>query len=853
MPRAPLPSNEPQRLDRLRGLSLLDTPPDPRFDAITALAAEAVGAPIAVVSLVDEHRQWFKSTCGTSACETSRDVAFCAYAILSDEALVVPDATADERFADSTLVTGEPHIRAYAGVPLITDDGLPLGTLCAIDIKARPFTDTQLGQLRRLADLTMSAIDSHVRERRLRDLQAENDHLVKALRRDKLSLSLENERFQSEAQTHSRAYLELEKLTGQLPGMVYQYLLRPDGTSCFPYASEGIREVYDVAPADVAHDATPVIERLHPDELDDVMASITISAETLRPWVLEYRYRREDGTYRWLTGRATPERLADGGTLWHGFIHDVSEERETQTRLQLALRGGGLGLWDWNVRTGEVYLDRGWHEMLGYEPGELEPVLETWERLVHPEDLPNAWALAKRHFADPTQPYRAQSRYRTKDGGWKWIDSSGEVVERSPDGEPWRMVGVLVDVDETHRVVDELIDARASAEAASRAKTEFLANMSHEIRTPMTAILGYADLLDDLRLDPADRLEHAATIRRNGEHLLAILNDILDLSRIEAGKMQMEIMPVKPAEVISAVAELMRVRFEEQGVALELDLPDRGLCVRTDPTKLRQILMNLVGNAAKFTKKGRVTLLMRGADAADGRTDLRIEVEDTGIGIAADQLGTLFEAFTQTDTSHSRRFGGTGLGLSICHRLTDLMGGTIEAESQVGQGSTFRVVLRGVEVVTSQDPEASPASEQNRADASLSGKRILLAEDSPDNQRLVAFHLKKAGAEVVVVDNGRDAVREAEAALKDGRPFDVILMDVQMPELDGNAATWRLRRTGYDRPIITLSAHAMADEQNKAFTSGSDGYLTKPIDKDKLIAACATAQRRTMEFYAKAI
>ncbi len=844
MPPAPRPQDDEQRLAVLERYGLLDTVPERQYDDLTALAAHVTGSPIAVISLVDRDRQWFKSVHGLDACETDRDAAFCGYTILADEPLIVPDATADPRFADNPLVTGPPHIRAYAGVPLFVPEGQPLGTLCVIDTQPRAFTETQVEQLQRLAHQVTSQMVSQVRLRELRDARDEKADAVRAIRKQQLTLSLQTEKAEVAADEACAAHERLDKIATQLPGVVYQYLLRPDGTACFPYASEGIRDIYDVTPQQVEDDASVVIDRLHPDDLDRVIRSITDSAERLSPWRCEYRYRKDDGDYRWLYGQSVPQRTDDGGTLWHGFITNVTVSRKTEQRLQLALDSAKLGLWDWDIRSGEVYYDNRWFTMLGYKADAFPGRIETWEELVHPSDIIQAQTMLQMHFADPAVPYRIELRYRTAEGKWKWIDSVGQVTERGPDGQPWRMTGVQVDVDERHRVYEQLIELRHDAEKASASKSAFLANMSHEIRTPMTAILGYADLLTQLDLDPADRFVHAETIKRNGEHLLAIINDILDLSRIESGKMNIESMPVDLSQFIAHTAELMGGPAKRKDLAFSVEVEDDlPAGVKTDPTRLRQVLLNLVGNAVKFTEQGGVTLRI----ARQGDYGLRFAVTDTGIGIKPEKIDTLFDTFTQADESHSRRFGGSGLGLAISQRLAFMLGGRIEVDSTVNEGSTFAVVFDEIETVT---VESKPPCHQDEPDAdrgaALVGRRVLLAEDSPDSQRLIAFHLKRAGAEVVAVDNGKAAVDAAEQAVKDGHPFDVILMDVQMPKLDGNAATWRLRRTGYNRPILTLSAHAMAGDRDKALTNGSDGYLTKPIDAEALIRACATAQRRVV-------
>lgn len=373
-----------------------------------------------------------------------------------------------------------------------------------------------------------------------------------------------------------------------------------------------------------------------------------------------------------------------------------------------------------------------------------------------------------------------------------------------------------------------------SAEEVARFKSEFLANMSHEIRTPLGAILGYADLLLDPALDPSQREDLVDVIRRNGNHLSEIIEDILDFSRIEAGRLSIDPVECSPAQIASDVALLLRPRAVAKDLPLNLvcDLPE-GAQLRTDPLRLRQILVNLVGNAIKFTSAGSVTIHVATEPDASGNPTVIFRVTDTGIGITPEQLGRIFDPFLQGDSSTARRYGGTGLGLAISRRLARLLGGDIEVSSQPGRGSVFTLRLNVPLVIGSPAPAAPPAP-----DTRLRG-RILLAEDGPDNQRLFELLLTRAGAEVHTASDGRAAADAALAAWRSGRPFDLILMDMQMPVFDGYAAAALLRREGYPGPILALTAHALPGERAKCLDAGCNDYLSKPIRREKLLAACA--------------
>jgi CheY-like chemotaxis protein len=370
--------------------------------------------------------------------------------------------------------------------------------------------------------------------------------------------------------------------------------------------------------------------------------------------------------------------------------------------------------------------------------------------------------------------------------------------------------------------------------------------MSHEIRTPMTAVLGYSDLLAEPGRSDAERGEWVAVIRRNARHLLELINDVLDLSKIEAGRMTLEAIACDPAQVLGDVVAMMRQRAADKGVTLRLDvespLPRRMIA---DPLRLRQILVNLVGNAVKFTQAGEVSVrAICDGDVNSTAASLQIAVRDTGIGMTPSQLARLFRPFTQADETTTRRFGGSGLGLTITQRLVHLMGGVIEVQSEPGMGSTFTVTLPVVPVTVETTPLAEDRVAVNAATGGggggevagqLAGGRILLAEDAPDTQRLVALLLRRAGADVTIVSTGRGVIE-----LVGTSTFDVILMDMQMQEVDGYTAATELRRRGVKTPIVAVTAHAMAGDRERCLAAGCTDYLTKPIDSAELLRRVAS-------------
>jgi two-component system, sensor histidine kinase len=399
---------------------------------------------------------------------------------------------------------------------------------------------------------------------------------------------------------------------------------------------------------------------------------------------------------------------------------------------------------------------------------------------------------------------------------------------------------VAARTNELQTVNAGLTTAMSRAEAANRAKSEFLANMSHEIRTPMTAILGYSDVMLDPKRTLSDRADCLQVIRRNAQHLLELINDILDISKIEADKMTVERIPAELPRIIVDVSSMLRPRAMNKGLSLRVDFDGAiPLEIATDPLRLKQVLMNVVGNAIKFTDHGEVTMRVR--CQRDGQSSrILFDISDTGIGMTPEQIERLFQPFMQADGSMTRKYGGTGLGLAISKRLVALMGGEISVTSEIGRGSTFSIAIDGGDLSKTQllddlcESMLAPAPYVDQVDDLRLLGRILLAEDGIDNQHLISMHLTAAGAEVVVAENGRIAVDKLRE-----EKFDLVLMDMQRPILDGYGAASELRRRGFDIPIIALTAHAMVGDREKCIAAGCTDYTTKPIDRDLLLRTVA--------------
>ena len=448
--------------------------------------------------------------------------------------------------------------------------------------------------------------------------------------------------------------------------------------------------------------------------------------------------------------------------------------------------------------------------------------------------------------------------------GTTWLICSNPIQEEN--GQVSGVIRTALDITERKQMEERLArsaaelrqanealrESTARAEAANRAKSAFLANMSHEIRTPMTAIMGFADLLTD-EADLGEVRDAVKTMKRNSDHLLGLISDILDLANLEAGNLPLQRAACSPVETVRDVLRAMQVRAEAKRLAMACHYRHpMPIAFRTDPARLRQILVNLVGNAIKFTDAGGIRVMVW-VDSSGSESQMCFDVIDTGIGIPSNYIHDIFEPFFQGDESTIRQYGGSGLGLSIARRLARAMGGDIHVRSRPGEGSTFTLALPSGNLqdvpLLNESPAQLVDSDDKRIAASKTTRvegRVLLVEDGLDNQRLIRLILQKAGAKVAVAMNGREALEQAWPELQQdhsagdaSEPFDLILMDMQMPVMDGYEATRELRRRGYTGPILALTAHAMTHDRQKCLDAGCDEFIAKPIDRDQFLSTIA--------------
>lgn len=576
------------------------------------------------------------------------------------------------------------------------------------------------------------------------------------------------------------------------------------------------------------------------EELDLLRRSSLL--EEIEPLRTERLHR--DGTHVEVLLKVAPLVDADGKLLGISTIakdltaesRSAMELRESEHRFRMLADNMSQFAWMANPK-GEVYwYNKRWYDYTGTT---LESMRGWgWKQVHHPDHVDRIVESIQRSW-DSGEPWEETFPIRSKEGQYRWFLSRALPI-RDANGNITHWFGSNTDITELIENEEKLEKARITAEMATKARGEFLANMSHEIRTPMTAILGHTEILADHLTNPDD-LQSVETIQRNGKFLLQIINDILDLSKIDSGKFEIEQIAISPSEILNEIRSLLDVRAAEKQIAFQVHL-DGSIpnTIQTDPIRLRQILVNLVGNAIKFTDSGRVDLYCR---YDRSRNAMVFRIIDTGIGIDAEVLPNLFQPFVQADASSTRAFEGTGLGLAISKRLAEMLGGTILVESQRNVGSVFSLEIDCGQI--GQEPwidQIMPIHSDGKSTklAKVQGL-VLVVDDRRDIRFLAQNFLEKAGARVVFATNGAEAIDMLTSEpLLSQSPVDAVLMDMQMPIMDGYTAAKKLREWGFSKPIIALTANAMKDDRDKCLASGCDDYATKPLDGSTLVHLVAS-------------
>lgn len=586
------------------------------------------------------------------------------------------------------------------------------------------------------------------------------------------------------------------------------------------------------------------------------------------PYNVDYRVLRHEGEIIWCFSRGETQFDKSGRAVaFVGVLGDITERREAQHELEAAFKQTEIeavradrerakfeaafhavaeGIFIFDSDGNPVFMNEGAAKVFGAKTlAEVTQGFEYYfERLdlyeMNGEFIPlSEWPVAKVLRGESFRNWVIKAHRRDTDDHWIW-SSSGELAKQK-DSNTSLAVVVLRDVTSDIKAQAELEEAKAEADRANQLKSAFLANMSHEIRTPLGAILGFSNLLKDKSIDLKQKDGYLDTIIRSGNSLTKIIDDILDLAKVEAGKLEIETVSFSLLTLLNDAMELFRDKAREKGIYLVCNIAESvPKQIFSDPTRLRQILVNLIGNAVKFTEKGGIKINLRSETYDSSTKRILIDVEDTGMGLSKDQSERLFKPFSQGDNSTTRKFGGTGLGLALSQRLSRALSGDISITyCEPGLGSTFTLSF----LAEADDAPKSVAEPIliNKPVSSLDGMRVLVADDSPDNLYLVESFLTKYGATVETAEDGQEAFEKASIS-----DFDVILMDIQMPRMDGYQAKAELDRIQYPKPVVALTAHAMKEERVKTQQAGFAGHLTKPLVPSELLSTVASFQSRPL-------
>jgi PAS domain S-box-containing protein len=554
------------------------------------------------------------------------------------------------------------------------------------------------------------------------------------------------------------------------------------------------------------------------------------------PQLLELRWLSKSGKVIWIEQNNTPVFDRSGKLIAiEGVARDISARkqaeqqlRDSEARWQFAIEGMGDGLWDWNAVTNEVFFSTRWKTMLGYAENEIGNSLAEWDKRIHVADKDPCYADLEKYFRGETPVYENEHRLRCKDGSYKWVLDRGKVIAWQSNGKPARVIGTHRDISAQKTIEAELRRARDAAETANRAKSAFLANMSHELRTPLNAVMGYAQILSKAPELSAEHRHMAQTINRSGDYLLTLLNDVLDLAKIEAGRYEILPTPCQLSSFLHSIVDMFRIRALQKGLGFEQNFSDKlPARVEMDEKRIRQILNNLLANAVKFTDKGYILLC---CNYNAGR--LYFTVRDTGVGIEPEQHQEIFKPFEQIGEDRYKS-QGAGLGLNISRKLAQLMGGELELSSHPGQGSSFHFSVP-VKVLDNNKEKAIANAEIDHAyplQADMTFK-VLVVDDNADNRELIKGFLSPLGVKIQQADSGEACL----AQLQNDIP-DVIFMDLKMPGLNGLETTRRIRAmANMNFPIIAVSASVFQEDREKALSAGCTDYLAKPLREIELYA-----------------
>ena len=819
MQSASIPATEADRIAALQALDVLDTGPEKEFDALIRVASLVCGVPISLISLVDVERQWFKANIGLpGVSETPRDIAFCSHAILDDGLFVVPDAAQDPRFFDNPLVTHQPDIRFYAGAPITLANGNRIGTLCVIDRQPRQLDAHQREILQSLAVAAAQALQG-------RSAMRQREVMAQELRKSQGLLN--------------RA--------GRMAGVGGWEVDLMNNTI---YWSEETRRIHGVPP-DYVPEMAGAIDFYAPEARGTVQSALEVAMAGGSGWDFELPFIRLDGARIWVRTVGVVEFEHTKPVRVVGAFQDVTQQRTerellraAQERVLVATESGGIGIWERDVVSNATVWDAQVYRLFGLSAADPRAPDALWQLHVHPED--QAASEEAMRLAIATKSLLSIN-YRViwPDGSVHYLKGYGRV-QQDIHGHALSVVGTNWDVTEAAHHAQVLKDALDKAEVASQSKGQFLANMSHEIRTPMNAILGLLNLLQTTELTARQR-DYAGKTEGAAKSLLGLLNDILDFSKVEAGKLTLEQEPFRLDQLLRGLSVILSANVGTKDIEVLFDVdPALPAVVLGDALRLQQVLINLGGNAIKFTSNGQVVLALKAQDQAADRVVIEFSIQDSGVGIAPEHQGHIFSGFSQAEASTTRRFGGTGLGLAICKRLVELMGGEIRLSSALGQGSRFSFAI-ALPVVREEPPILLGS-----ATPSLPPRRVLVIDDNPIARALMMRTVQSWGWPVEVAASGAEAMEVVQSALAAGDgsfPFSLVFVDWQMPGMDGWETTRQLRNlslqcSGLQPSIIMVTAHGRETLAQRSSEEQDmlNGFLVKPTTASMLFDAILDVQ-----------
>ncbi|MNK13886.1 Sensory/regulatory protein RpfC [compost metagenome] len=784
-----------------KSIEALDAPAGP-FHRLVDLAATLFDCRAAVVTLLTPTEAIIRSNAGLCAARTPRENSLTPLVVEMGRGavLVIPDTTQDERVRDHALVQGPASLRFFAAATICGPDGRPIGALSVLHDRSLPMPgDRTMEQLKLLAGMAEDIIGG-IEAARIRDERLETLRLVE--------------------QMSGVGHWRLERSTGVVEWSDEVYRIHGVERDSF---DPNLHSALDFYVAGDRRKLADLIQR---------------GVEHGEGYLAKLQITRPDGEERRVLTHAETEVDETGRVIaMFGVFQDVTEQervlaraRRDEGRYRLLAENIGDVITRVKMDGSSKYISPAIQQLLGWTFEEMSGQSQDY---VYPEDRPLVLKAIREAVKNGT-PSRLEHRAVHRDGTVIWVECTFKALT-DENGHVDDVVVVIRDMTRRRALEDEVIEAKDRAEKAAQAKSEFLANMSHELRTPLTSVIGFSGLLQGSDALPAQERVYVERIATASEALLGVINDILDYSKLEANAIEMDPEPFQVAALVDGAAAIVEGQCVAKGLSLKVVVDAAMPEVLTgDAGRLRQVMLNFLSNAVKFTGRGGVTLRVGGAPDAEGRWRLRVAVTDTGIGIPAEKVGLLFERFSQADASTTRVYGGTGLGLAISRRLIEIMGGEIGVDSQPGEGATF-----WFETPLAQGGalgRLASGDEDMAAPGGVADGRILMADDAPGNRELVSAILRGLGLEIDTVCDGAEAVQ----AMQTGA-YDLVLMDVHMPVMDGLAATREIRRmqagTGRRTPILALTANVQADQVARCLEAGMDGHLAKPIQIPELAGA----------------